>query len=131
MDFSKDLLSGLSIMPKIDFPDIEAIDPDKYKRADYQFKLIKEAMRDFENALDDDHEVGIKLASFGQSILLSVTEIGYANPYTLYFHGFVDDKPATLIQHMNQLNFLLLSVPKSQPGEPPRRIGFADDSSSD
>ena len=131
---SSDLLSGLNLtssIPAIEIPDIRIPDPDEYKRADYQYELIKETIQDFENALDDNHEVALKLASFGQTILMSVTEIGYANPYLMFFHGFVDDKPATLIQHMNQLNFLLWAVPKSQPDAPARRIGFADSSETD
>lgn len=74
--------------------------------------------------LDEDHEIALRLASFGQSITLSVVDIGYSNPSTLVFHGYVGDQPATLIQHMSQLNFLLLAVKKADPEKPPRRIGF-------
>lgn len=96
-----------------------------YNLADYSYDVIMNLIKEFEEDLDDDHEVGIKLASFGQSITMSVTEIGYANPSTLVFYGYVKNQFATLIQHMSQLNFLLLAVPKSDPVKPPRRIGFA------
>lgn len=52
-------------------------------------------------------------------------DIGYANPSTLIFYGTVGGQEATLIQHMSQLNFLLMSVPKADPEKPARRIGFA------
>ena len=95
-----------------------------YNMADYAYEVIMDRIKEFEDKLDDEHEVALKLASFGQSITLAVTSIGYSNPSTLVFLGYVDGCPATLIQHMTQLNFLLLSVPKRDPEKPPRRIGF-------
>lgn len=93
--------------------------------ADYAYEVIMKQIKDFEDDLDENHEVALKLASFGQSLTLAVTDIGYANPNTLIFYGYVGDQFATLIQHKSQLNFLLLAVPKADPEKPPRRIGFA------
>lgn len=103
---------------------LEAINPRDYHSADYAYEVILDRIKEFEDQLDDDHEVAVKLASFGQSITMSVVEIGYSNPSTLVFYGFVGEQPAELIQHINQLNFLLLAVPKKNPEKPPRRIGF-------
>ncbi len=89
------------------------------------YKIVMKRIKEFEDCLDYDHEVAIMLASFGQSVTMAVTDIGYTNPSTLVFHGLVGGKPATLIQNMNQLNFLLLSVEKSSPEKPPFRMGFA------
>ncbi len=99
---------------------------DDFKNAKYQYKLIIEQIKTFESKLDDSQEVGIKLASFGQSILLQVTDIGYANPYLLYFYGYVDNQPTTLIQHIFNLNFLLTAI-KRNPSKPKRTIGFISD----
>lgn len=85
---------------------ISAVSSDAYKYASHSYEVIMERIKEFEDGLDDDHEVGVKLASFGQSITMSVTGIGYSNPSTLVFYGYVGDQPATLIQHMSQLNFL-------------------------
>ena len=104
---------------------LEVAQARSYNMADYSYEVIMDLIKDFESDLDNDHEVGIRLASFGQSITMSVTQIGYANPSTLIFYGYVGDQAATLIQHMSQLNFLLLSVPKADPEKPPHRIGFA------
>lgn len=101
--------------------------PRDYKLADYQYEVVIRQIKEFEEDLDDNHEVALRLASFGQSILLNVTDIGYANPSTIVFYGFVDGKSATLVQHMSMLNFLLLSVPKQNPKKPANRIGFYDD----
>ena len=102
-------------------PEIDLRNP---KHAEYQYELVTEAIREFQNELDDEHEVGLLLASFGQSILLNVTDIGYANPSLIYFYGYVNGKKSTLIQHINQLSFLLTSVEKANPNVPARRIGF-------
>ena len=98
--------------------------PTNHHLADFQRKIIVDEIRDFENSLDDEHEVALKLASFGQSITLSVVSIGYQNPDILIFHGYVGEESATLIQHISQLSFLLSSAKKRVPNEPPRRIGF-------
>ena len=95
-----------------------------HSMADYAYEVILKRIKEFQDELDDEHEVALQLASFGQSITLAVTAIGYSNPSTLVFYGYVNGRPATLIQHMSQLNFLLLSVQKQDPGKPPRRIGF-------
>lgn len=95
-----------------------------YKNADYQYEVIIERIREFEKDLDDDHEIALKLASFGKHITLNVTKIGYNNPSIIVFNGYVEGNRATLIQHISQLSFLLVSVPKSEPDKPPRRIGF-------
>ena len=45
------------------------------------------------------------------------------NPVLMVFKGFVNGKEATLLQHINQLNFLLTSVDKA-PEKPKIKIGF-------
>lgn len=111
-------------IPDFKIPPLPKIDIRDYRLADYSYDVIKKRIKEFEEDLDDEHEVAVKLASFGQSITMGVTDIGYSNPSTLIFYGFVGDQPATLIQHMAQLNFLLLAAKKPDPEKPPRRIGF-------
>lgn len=93
--------------------------------ADHQYEVVMEAIKDFESDLDEEHEVSVKLASFGQSVTMAVTEIGYHNPDVLIFYGYVNDSRSQLVQHVSQLSFLLMSVQKVDPTAPPRRIGFA------
>lgn len=100
-------------------------EPRDYNMADWKFEKLIEQIKDFEEGLDDDHEVALKLASFGSAIMMYVVTIGYQNPDMLYFYGFVDGQPAQLIQHMSQLNFLITSVEKIDKDRPARRIGFA------
>lgn len=87
-------------------------------------EIIVSRIEAFERALDTEHEVSVKLASFGQNITLSVTDIDYLNPNILLFSGYVGGQFSTLIQHISQLNFLLVAVKKTNPEKPARRIGF-------
>ena len=95
-----------------------------YDMADWKYEKIMEQIHDFEETLDAEHEIALKLASFGSSITMIVTDISYQNPDLLYFYGFVNGKDAQLIQHINQLNFLLTSVEREDKSKPARRIGF-------
>lgn len=95
-----------------------------YYMADYQYEKLMEEIGTFESNLDDEHEIALKLASFGESVTIAVTNIGYYNPSLIVFDGIVNGNPATLIQHVNQLSFLMIAVKKSEPERPPHRIGF-------
>jgi hypothetical protein len=95
-----------------------------YNLADYQYEILTRSIKEFEDELDDDHEVAVQLASFGQSLVMQVTEIGYSNPALIHFYGYVNGNKSELIQNISQLNFLLMAVPKPDPEKPARRIGF-------
>ena len=91
-----------------------------------QFEILKQYIEEFQDNLDSEHEVGMLLTNFGQNILLRVTYISYESPSLMIFKGYVNDKQATLVQHVNQLNFLLTSVDK-ESGRPKRIIGFGSE----
>jgi hypothetical protein len=96
--------------------DLEPI-PIAYSFSDTQFEIVKKYVSDFEKSLDNEHEVGMLLTNFGQSQLIAVTHIGYEKSVILVFkgyviNGYISSQQATLIQHISQLNFLLVAVPK-------------------
>ncbi len=97
---------------------------ESYQYASQKFKSIVQEIQEFESTLDDDHEVGMQLASFGSAMTMIVTDIGYQDPDLMYFWGMVNGRPAELIQHMSQLNFLIIAVEKEEPEKPAHRIGF-------
>lgn len=103
-------------MPEIDFPT-------QYMWSDTQFEIIKRYVQEYEASLDNEHEVGVYLTSFGQSLLMHVTSITYEKSVLIIFKGFVNGKESTLIQHIHQLNFLLTSVDKA-PQKEKIKIGF-------
>lgn len=97
-----------------------------FQYASYQYELLMKRIEEFQEQLDPDEEVVLLLASFGQTIRLYVTDIGYANPSLIYFYGYIEGKgvEAQLIQHVSQLNFLITSGKKIDDSKPARRIGF-------
>ena len=109
-------------IPTVTIPDIPAL-PIAYSYSDTQFDILKKYIEDFENSLDSEHEVGIMLTNFGQSVTMQVTQITYEKSVLMVFKGYVNGKFSTLIQHVSQLNFLLTSIEK-EPDKPKRPIGF-------
>ena len=109
-----------------DIPEINIDTPAQHMWADEQFEILKKYIQAFEKSLDPEHEVGIMMTNFGQSVLMYVTQVSYEDPVLMVFKGFVNGREATLIQHINQLNFMLTSVEK-EPDRPKRKIGFISD----
>ena len=98
--------------------------PHWYMWSDTQFEIIKKYIEEFEDSLDNEHEVGLMLTNFGQSVLMQVSEIGYEKSVLMVFKGTVNGNPATLIQHINQLSFMLTTIPRQEPEKPKKKIGF-------
>jgi Family of unknown function (DUF6173) len=91
--------------------------------AAWAYERLGKYIKNFEAELDDDHEIGARLVSFGQSVIFHVEDIGYHGPDIITFFGRNDAmEKVQLIQHVSQLSFLLVAVKKQQ--EKPRRIGF-------
>jgi hypothetical protein len=63
----------------------------------------------YNTSLDQDHEVGIMLASFGQTVTVNITGIGYQGTKLIKFKGFLaaTNTPVELLQHVSQLGFLI------------------------
>lgn len=112
-------------MPRV--PKIDIDIPAQHMWADEQYKILKKYIQEFERSLDAEHEVGIMMTNFGQSIVMQVTSVSCEEPVLMIFKGFVSGRDATLIQHINQLNFMLTSIAK-EPDRPKRQIGFVEQS---
>lgn len=115
-----DLMQNLK-MPNVSLDDFDL--PTYHMYSDTQFNIIKKYIQDFESALDEEHEVGMMLTNFGQSVLMRVTQIGYEKSVMMVYKGFVNGNEATLLQHINQLSFMLTSIPKDNE-KPKCSIGF-------
>ena len=88
-------------------------------------ETLERQVRDFESNLDEEQEVMIMAASFGSSVTFYVDSIEFGQPSMIIFHGTTTDGGTTrLIQHCNQLSFLLQAVPKQDPEEKRTPIGF-------
>lgn len=86
---------------------------------------LTEAIGMFDETLDQDHEVGVRLVTFGQTVIFHVERIGFSNPALVFFHGTTDaGQRVALVQHVSQLSFLLIAMPKLDPNQPKRPFGF-------
>lgn len=91
--------------------------------ARWMFDRLATYIRQFESRLDDQHEIGARLVSFGANLTFHIEDMGYFGPDMVVFYGKNDQgEPVQLIQHTSQLSVLLVAVRKQ--GERPRRIGF-------
>jgi hypothetical protein len=103
-------------------------------RASEFHKRLRKWIDDFDTTLDQAHEVGACLVSFGQRIVFRLNEMGYWNPSLMIFKGTAEDgNPVELIQHVSQISLLLMKLPRKDPSQPKRPIGFIvpDQSSED
>lgn len=98
------------------------------ERADEAEKLYETLVRtlyEFERNLPQNLQAGGSLASFGQSVVFQIENIGYCNPSLIRFCGTLPNgSPVELVQHASQLNILLVAVERQNPEEPRRKIGF-------
>ena len=82
-------------------------------------------MRKFESKLDENHEVAVRLVTFGQAIIFHVSAVGYIDPSLVIFRGCTDSAELVeLIQHVNQISFLLMRAQRLDPENPKQKIGF-------
>lgn len=90
-------------------------------------KRLTEYCQEFDAELDAEHEVGAKLVSYGESVMLYVESIGYYDPSLIHFDGVLADEktPVRLVQHVSQISFLLMALPKKDPDKPKQPFGFA------
>jgi hypothetical protein len=123
-----DYLTPKFNLPKIDIPQIET--PQFVKNAEDGlasefYKRLVKWINDFDKSLDQKHEVGVRLVSFGQSIVFHLESMGHWNPFLISFHGTTDNgQPVELIQHVNQISILLMKLPRKNPEKPKEPIGF-------
>jgi hypothetical protein len=100
-----------------------ALAPERMNPAEWMYERLKKYIKEFEAQLDDDHEVGAHLVSFGQNVTFHIQDMGYHGPDIITFYGKDDQgQDLQLIQHISQLSVLLVQVRKQH--EQPRRIGF-------
>jgi hypothetical protein len=94
--------------------------------ARWMYERLKKYIKEFEAGLDEDHEVGARLVSFGHALTFHVMDMGYHGPDIITFYGKNDSgEDVQLIQHTSQLSVLLVAVNKQSAQ--PRRIGFVLD----
>lgn len=92
--------------------------------AEWAYERLILYIQNFEAQLDADEEVAMGFTG-GQAGVIAIEGVGFFDPDIVTFYGRDEDGLRTqIIQHVSQMNVVLRAVPKEQPEEPPRRIGF-------
>jgi hypothetical protein len=119
----------LDAVPEIRFPDVgpnPLVVAAQSNRASEFYKRLAKLIADFDAGLDQEHEVGVRLVSFGQSIVFHLQDMGHWNPSLLFFIGVTDEgSPVQLIQHVSQISVLLMRLPRKDTSKPKQPYGFA------
>ncbi len=127
-------LQGLQ-MPELRVPDLRLpqveirnplIDAAQANLASEFHKRLTKWISDFDASLDETHEVGVRLVTFGQAVVFHLGGIGFWNPSLITFSGVTDDgSPVELIQHVSQISVLLIKLARKDPSKPKAPIGFS------
>jgi hypothetical protein len=73
--------------------------------ARWTYERLGEYIKKFESELDEEHEIGVRLVSFGQTIVFHVEDIGYYGPDIITFYGNNEKgEKLQLIQNLSQLS---------------------------
>jgi len=129
-------IPSLPKMPKINIPEIDLDAMRRDQEFDSGFanvlaRQIYNQIISFDQSINTDEEIGIKLVQYGEVIKFAISGIGHQDPYLIYFHGFLDDgSPIQLIQHVNQVSFVLIKMKRPEPEKPKRQIGFCSEKAS-
>ena len=92
--------------------------------AQWAYERIVLYLRNFEESLDNEHEVAMGFAG-GEAGVLRIEGMGSFDPDIVTFYGSDPAGAKTqLVQHVTQLNVLLRALPKAVEHATPNRIGF-------
>lgn len=86
-------------------------------------RAVQSSIEQFESTLDTEHEVAIRLASFGSSVEFRAEEIRFSPSNVVTFQGYTDSgEKVQLVQHVSQVSLLLKAARKLN--ETPMRVAF-------
>ena len=92
--------------------------------AEWAYERIILYIQSFEEQLDSDHEVGMGFVG-GDIGTLKIKGMGFFAPDMITFYGEdPNGGKMQLVQHVTQLNVMLVSAPKGNAEAEPNRIGF-------
>lgn len=129
-DIETDEVKEMALCPSVPAPETD--DPEAPYMASDMYQRIVALINNFESDLPDTMQAGGRLVSAGD-ITFSIQDIGYWDPNMIVFYGELSDGSAVeLVQHLSQLNLLLVAVPRQDDIQKPRRvIGFTQKAEPD
>ena len=88
-------------------------------------RFIYDSIIEFWTSIGDNYEVGMQLTSLGQGLQVYLNSLDYFEPHLIIFNSeFPDGTKMRIVQHITQLNYALIALPKKNQDEPRREIGF-------
>lgn len=92
--------------------------------AQWAYERIILYIQNFEKTLDNDHEVGMGFIDGGAGVM-RIEGLGFFDPDIITYYGTNGaGAKAQLVQHVSQLNVMLVASPKRVDQAKPNRIGF-------
>ena len=92
--------------------------------AQWAYERIILYIQNFEKTLDNDHEVGLGFTGSTAGVM-RIEGLGYFDPDIVTYYGTNGaGAKAQIVQHVSQLNVMLVASPKSIDQAEPTRIGF-------
>lgn len=92
--------------------------------AQWAYERLILYIQNFEKQLDADQEVAMGFTG-GDAGVIRIEGMGYFDPDILTFYGSTDEGMKTqLVQHVSQLNVMLMALPAEEEQQEPNRIGF-------
>jgi hypothetical protein len=108
-----------------DTPALVEAQPKNMSPAQWMYLRIGQAIVAFEKTLDAQHEVGFHLVSTSGGQTMHVLDVGFWAPdLVLFFGRSGDGAPIQLMQHVTQVNLMLVAAKKQAEDAPANRIGF-------
>ena len=96
----------------------------KKSPAQWAYERIILYIQNFEKTLDNDHEVGMGFTG-GDAGVMRIEGLGFFDPDIITYYGTNSaGAKAQLVQHVSQLNVMLVASPKPGDHAEPNRIGF-------
>jgi hypothetical protein len=107
-----------------DLPDTMKSDTAAKSPARWAYERLILYIQNFEKQLDAGHEVALGLTGSGAGVV-KIEGLGYFDPDLVTFYGSNENGQKTqLIQHVTQLNVMLIALAVESEQAEPNRIGF-------
>ena len=99
-------------------------DPSQKSPAEWAYDRMVMYIQNFEKLLDKDHEVSLGFAG-SEAGTIKIDGMGFFAPDMITFFGKAPDgAPMQLVQHVSQMNVILVAERKPEEMDEPNRIGF-------